>query len=159
MKTGTHTAPKADLALKSFEILVRQHHRGLLAYALTLVPDAAAGEDIVQEAFLVAYRRLADFDASRDFGAWMRGIIRHSALAWRRAHRQPPIKETVLRDLEQLHMRWSEQAREEGQDPLDALRECLSRLAEQEGRLRVALMSRPCRPALRTGNRTDPQTA
>jgi DNA-directed RNA polymerase specialized sigma24 family protein len=47
-------APAVDA--KAFEILVRLHHRRLLAYALALTAREDVAEDLVQDAFLVAHR-------------------------------------------------------------------------------------------------------
>ncbi len=51
---------------RAFEILVRQHHRRLLAYSSALTPDSGLAEDLVQEAFITAFRKLSAFDPSRD---------------------------------------------------------------------------------------------
>lgn len=69
---------------KSFQILVREHYEMLYTYALSLCSDRSAAEDVVQETFLVAYRRLDDFDETRDFGAWIRGIARNALRSERR---------------------------------------------------------------------------
>lgn len=77
MKTGTDR--------KSFAILVREHHRGLLAYARALTKEEHTSRDIVQDAFVVAWRNLETFDVTRDFGSWMRGIVRNK---WRESLRK-----------------------------------------------------------------------
>jgi len=69
---------------KGFEALVREHHRRLLAYALALTRRIDVSEDLVQDALLVTHRDLAKFDATRDFGAWARGILRMKYLEWTR---------------------------------------------------------------------------
>lgn len=40
-------------------------------------PDVT--EDLVQQAFVIAYRRLDRYERGRDFGAWLRGIARNLA--------------------------------------------------------------------------------
>lgn len=86
MKTG------ADR--KSFAILVGEHHRGLLAYARALTKEEHTSRDIVQDAFVVAWRNLETFDVTRDFGSWMRGIVRNK---WRESLRKN-AREVVLDD-------------------------------------------------------------
>ena len=54
---------------RAFEILVREHHRRLLAYALAMVESRATAEDVVQDAFVTAYRKLRTFDAWRILAA------------------------------------------------------------------------------------------
>jgi RNA polymerase sigma-70 factor len=65
----------------AFEILVREYHRMVFGYLLALVSDSHLAEDLTQETFIVVHRRMADYDRSRDFGAWVRGIARNLALA------------------------------------------------------------------------------
>ncbi len=63
--------------VESFGALVREHQAGLRAFIRMLGADAASVDDLAQEVFLVAWRRLADFDSGTDFGKWLRGIARH----------------------------------------------------------------------------------
>ncbi|MBI5380565.1 MAG: sigma-70 family RNA polymerase sigma factor [Opitutae bacterium] len=79
-KENPHTAP----TLASFELLVREQQAGLRAYLRALGVDEAWVDDLAQEAFLVAYRRWAEFEAGADFGCWLRGIARHLAANERR---------------------------------------------------------------------------
>jgi RNA polymerase sigma-70 factor (ECF subfamily) len=60
-----------------FENLVREHQAGLRAFIRALGADEAFVDDLAQEAFIVAYRRLDDFETRTDFGRWLRGIARH----------------------------------------------------------------------------------
>jgi RNA polymerase sigma-70 factor (ECF subfamily) len=117
--------------LKAFEVLVREHHRSVLAYARTLTQRADLAEDLSQDAFLVAYQRLGDFDATRDFGAWVRGIVRLKHLeSLRGAGRQCPLSDRLLDDVEAEFARWQLAHRETGEDVLATLRDCVSRLQE-----------------------------
>ncbi|MBN1669651.1 MAG: sigma-70 family RNA polymerase sigma factor [Kiritimatiellae bacterium] len=115
---------------KAFEILVRQYHRRMLAYALSLVGQAATAEDIVQEAFVTAYRKLDQFDASRDFGHWVRGIVRMKYLEWTRRRREYPLDEGTLEGLDREHAKWDRAAEDGREDVLAALRKCLAGLRE-----------------------------
>lgn len=63
----------------------------LTAFIRTLVRDPGAVDDIFQEVLLVAWRRLDDFDRSRPFGPWLRGIAANCALASFRARRARPL--------------------------------------------------------------------
>lgn len=118
-----------DRQLVAFEVLVREHHRALLAYARALVEDDDAAEDIVQEAFVIAFRRMSDFDPSRDFAAWMRGIVRFTVRDWQRARRRRPQDAGVVRDIERLHELCDRAEAGAGCDRLEALRRCLERLS------------------------------
>ena len=56
---------------------MQEHYQMLFSYAVTLCKEASLAEDVVQETFVTAYQQLNDFDCSRDFGAWIRGIARN----------------------------------------------------------------------------------
>ncbi len=60
--------------IEAYGELVRIHQAGVRACLLVRLQDATAADDLAQEAFLIAYRKLADFDAQRDFGPWVRSI-------------------------------------------------------------------------------------
>lgn len=91
----------AALDRSRFSELVRDHHRGLIAYATALVRSDAAARDLVQEAFVAAWQSLERFQPGRDFGGWMRGIVRNK---WRehcrRHRREVPLAEETLLALE-----------------------------------------------------------
>lgn len=92
---------------KSFAILAREHHRGLLAYAKALTREDHTSRDLVQDAFVVAWRNLATFDVTRDFGSWMRGIVRNK---WRESlrknSREVSLDDEVLEHLEADARQW-----------------------------------------------------
>ena len=60
-----------------YEILAKQHEPMLLAYILSLVPDRTLAEDIAQETFLIAYRKISTLEKKEAFAAWLRGIARN----------------------------------------------------------------------------------
>lgn len=124
------TGPVKTLPPKGFESLVREHHRRLLAYAQALARRGDVAEDLVQEALLVTHRDLSRFDASRDFGAWVRGIIRLKYLEWTRTHRMSQLSEAQLDAVEAEHRRWDQAAEEGRGEALSALRACREGLGE-----------------------------
>jgi RNA polymerase sigma-70 factor (ECF subfamily) len=63
-----------------FRAYWRQSHRA----AYLVVHDAAAAEDIAQESFLAAIRRLESFDRRRPFGPWLHRIVVNRAIDWSR---------------------------------------------------------------------------
>ena len=128
---STMAPPAVDA--RAFEVLVRIHHRRLLAYALALTNRRDAAEDLVQEAFLIAHRDLARFDASRDFAAWVRGIVRMKYLEWARQHRMQAIDPAILDSVEAQHREWDRAVEEGRQDVVAAVRECLQLLAAHVG--------------------------
>jgi RNA polymerase sigma-70 factor (ECF subfamily) len=118
---------------RGFDDLVRAGHRRLLAYALALTHRNDAAEDLVQDALLVAHRDLARFDAARDFGAWVRGILRMKYLEWVRRRRLEALPPDVLDAVEATHRAWDRAVEESRVDALEAVRDCLRLLSAQLG--------------------------
>ena len=72
-----------------FRSLVRDHHDDLRAYVAYLTRRAPATDDLVQEAFLLAFDRMAQgSDFSGDPGKWLRGVARNLVRAWWRDSRR-----------------------------------------------------------------------
>ena len=65
--------------------LFRRHWPAAHRAAWLVVPDAAAAEDIAQEAFLAALRALDRFDRRRALGPWLHRIVVNRAIDWTRA--------------------------------------------------------------------------
>jgi RNA polymerase sigma-70 factor (ECF subfamily) len=67
------------------EALFRRYWPRAYRTAFLIVHDHAAAEDIAQEAFLAAIRRLDRFDRARRFGPWLGTIVANRAIDWARA--------------------------------------------------------------------------
>src|SRR5438046_10738641 len=61
----------------SFAELIRRHERLALGVAYGVLHDAQLAGDVVQEAFLKAWRRLADLAQAASFAPWLCGIVRN----------------------------------------------------------------------------------
>jgi RNA polymerase sigma-70 factor (ECF subfamily) len=72
-------------SVSDLEALFRSHWPRAYRAAYLVVHDAAAAEDIAQEAFLAAVRRLDRFDRKRPFGPWLHRIVVNRAIDWSRA--------------------------------------------------------------------------
>lgn len=79
-----------DLALVSqarggrvaaFEQLYRRHHARIYAVCLRLHRHAADAEDALQETFILAWERLAEFRGDAAFGTWLYRIAVNTSLA------------------------------------------------------------------------------
>lgn len=131
IRRSNSTAESVAAASKAFEILVRRHHRRLLAYAVSIVNDENTARDVVQDAFVIAYRRLDEFDASKDFAAWVRGIVRNRCRESRRARQKLVlVDEGTLHAIEQQHLSWDAQESEHDGCLLRALQSCLAKLPD-----------------------------
>lgn len=127
-KTGTNIQ---DLNMKTFEILVRQWHKSMIAYALSIVHRKDIAEDLVQDAFITAYENLYKFDTSRDFGKWVRGIIRNKYLEWiRKQQRAFTIKKEIIDAIDQQYNEWDSAMDDDKKDIFIALSHCLDSLED-----------------------------
>ena len=72
-------------SVADLEALFRTHWPRAYRAAYLVVHDAAAAEDIAQEAFLAAVRALGRFDHRRPFGPWLHRIVVNRAIDWARA--------------------------------------------------------------------------
>jgi RNA polymerase sigma-70 factor, ECF subfamily len=72
-------------SVSDLEALFRDHWPRAYRAAYLVVHDAAAAEDIAQEAFLAALRALDRFDRRRPFGPWLHRIVVNRAIDWTRA--------------------------------------------------------------------------
>ena len=70
---------------RDLEALFRAHWPRAYRAAYLVVHDAAAAEDIAQEAFVAAVRALDRFDRRRPFGPWLHRIVVNRAIDWARA--------------------------------------------------------------------------
>jgi RNA polymerase sigma-70 factor (ECF subfamily) len=125
MADDAHHAPD-DHTLRVQQLFVR-HQQAVLGYVLSIEPNFADAEDIVQEAFLAVSRKARTWSAGTDFFAWVCAVARYEALHFQRtrARRTARLDEDVI---ELLHA--AEPVDEsQWQHRVDALRRCLDRLA------------------------------
>ena len=88
---GWRSAPGSGVpssgSVADLERLFREHWPRAYRAALLVTRDAAAAEDIAQEAFLAAVRNLDRFDRRRPFAPWLHRIVVNRAIDWTRARR------------------------------------------------------------------------
>jgi RNA polymerase sigma-70 factor (ECF subfamily) len=65
-------AQRGDAA--AFSALVERHHRGVRACLAARMSDPHEAEDLAQEVFVTAFRKLAEFDPERPLAPWLRSI-------------------------------------------------------------------------------------
>ena len=76
----------------SFQLLVERHQRRLFRVARNYTRSAVEMEDIVQEAFLKAYRKLDTFQEQASFGTWLHRIATNTALDFLKRNGRSPIQ-------------------------------------------------------------------
>ena len=115
-----------DHTLRVQQLFV-QHQQAVLGYVLSIEPNFADAQDIVQEVFLAVSRKAQTWSADTGFFAWVCTVARYETLHFQRtrARRTAHLSEDVI---ELLHA--TEPVDEaQWQQRVDTLRRCLDHLA------------------------------
>jgi RNA polymerase sigma-70 factor (ECF subfamily) len=72
----------------AFRVLVERHSRSLFRLAFRMTGNEQDAEDIVQDTFLRAYRRIEKFDERASFGTWLYRITVNCSLDLVRARKR-----------------------------------------------------------------------
>jgi RNA polymerase sigma factor (sigma-70 family) len=83
-----HAAQAGDVS--AMGALLEDYRARLYAAALTMLGDRAQAQDAVQDAFLVALRRLGDLREPEAVGGWLHTIVRNECRMRLRAYREVP---------------------------------------------------------------------
>lgn len=67
--------------LAAFEQLMRRHNRALYRTARSIVRDDAEAEDVLQEAYLLAFRGMDSFRGESSIATWLTRIVINVAIA------------------------------------------------------------------------------
>jgi RNA polymerase sigma-70 factor, ECF subfamily len=67
--------------LAAFEQLMRRHNRALYRTARSIVKDDSEAEDVLQEAYLLAFRNLDSFRGESGIATWLTRIVINQAIA------------------------------------------------------------------------------
>jgi len=83
---------------EAFRLLVDRHSRGVFRLAYRMTGRVEDAEDIVQETFVRAYRRLGRFESRANFGTWLYRIGFNCAIDYLRARpsRESPTDGELL---------------------------------------------------------------
>ncbi|MBA3459013.1 MAG: sigma-70 family RNA polymerase sigma factor [Deltaproteobacteria bacterium] len=81
--------------MTGFEALVREHQAAVCATAFAVLRDRGRSEEIAQDAFLIAWRRLPELTPQPPLPAWICGIARNLARNAARKHRETPMTATT----------------------------------------------------------------
>ncbi|HEY7292080.1 MAG TPA: sigma-70 family RNA polymerase sigma factor [Vicinamibacterales bacterium] len=69
----------------AFRALVERHSRSVFRLAYRMTGNEQDAEDVVQEAFLRAYKQLARFESRANFGTWLYRIVANCSVDLMRA--------------------------------------------------------------------------
>ena len=74
-------------------IIIQTHNRRLYRVARSIVRDGAEAEDVLQEAYLRAFRSLAGFRGDASLATWLTRIVINEALQRVRRHSDLPVSQ------------------------------------------------------------------
>ena len=111
-----------------FEVLARDHADHLLVFLRAVVRDRSMVDDVFQETMMVAWRRLADFDRTRSFGAWLRGIGSRVAMDFAGRRRMIVADPTMLQEIEEHSVAFDGNHAQAFQTRMGTLDDCIERL-------------------------------
>ena len=85
----------------AFRTLVDRHSRSIYRLAFRMTGRAEDAEDVVQEAFVRAYRQLGRFESRSNFATWLYRITFNCSVDYMRArpHRETPEADDKLEQL------------------------------------------------------------
>lgn len=123
-------APATPNAREVFEILAREHADMLTAFLRSLVVRSDVVDDLFQEAMLVAWRRLGEYDRTMPFGPWLRGIAARLVLQHRRKAARGFLccEPEVLTALEAQYARLERRPADSFRQRMDRLTACMGKL-------------------------------
>ena len=117
-----------DGDLRAFSIIVKEHQTMVRAFLAERLSSPDEAEDLAQEVFITAYRKLDEFEIDCALGPWLRGIAFNHLRNYRRKFRAKPIGGiSELQHLLDLEFESRAQAAQEA-PRMEALRECLKLL-------------------------------
>ncbi len=94
MEVSDETLARRALAgdRSAFEILVERHQDRVYGLARRLTHSSSDAEEVLQETFMNAYRRLGAFRGEARFSTWLYRIATNSARMLRRGQRRRPVE-------------------------------------------------------------------
>ncbi|MFH1708939.1 MAG: sigma-70 family RNA polymerase sigma factor [Planctomycetota bacterium] len=114
----------------AFAGIVELYQARLRAYAVRYVPNSDDVYDLVQDAFLDAFRHLDRFDPTRDFAPWLRAICLNRVRNHFRAQRRQQNAARNLVDQALAGQIDDEPDEGDALERISALRQCVGELKE-----------------------------
>lgn len=121
-------AQKGDL--DAFTKLVERYQGSVRASLAVRLHNKHEAEDLAQEAFIIAFRKLKEFDIEQAFGPWIRAIAFNLLRNYWRKHKATLVGGAAELDLlvsDHIALKYSV---ENESDRLDALKHCIGKLDE-----------------------------
>ncbi len=113
-----------------FVKLLMANYSRIYAYIISLVPNDSDADDLMQETASVMWENFNRFEPGTNFVSWAVTIAKFQVMRYRKQHQRSRI---ILSDKAyDLLVTETEKVQEESQDRLQALRNCLNKLSEND---------------------------
>ena len=86
----------------AFAQIVQRYQGMVSAVTLNVVGNYAQSEDLAQETFLTAWKKLPELREPEKLASWLYGIARRVALRWTEQHQRNPLRQAVALDAETM---------------------------------------------------------
>lgn len=77
--------------MRCYETLYQQYAKAMFNTSLRIVNNSSDAEDVLQEAFMDAFRSLNDFNYKSTFGAWLKRIVINKSINTLRRRKVDPV--------------------------------------------------------------------
>jgi len=81
---------------EAFEVIVHRHGPAMYRYARRMLTDHGATEEVVQDAFVAAWRGMDTYRGESTLRTWLFSLTAHKAIDHRRKARARPIDDQLL---------------------------------------------------------------
>jgi RNA polymerase sigma-70 factor (ECF subfamily) len=118
-------------ARETFEILVRDNADMVRAFLLALIKDKQLADELFQETFVTAWKKIDTYDPESSFGVWVRRIAGTLALSRKRraaSGRMFYFDQETLAFLEFQFAKTSKTRGDKWDEKIHALKQCLDAL-------------------------------
>ena len=115
-----------------FEILIRENQAMLMTYLRAVLRNRSSIDDLFQETMLIAWQKLEEYDRSRPFGPWLRGIAGNIVKAYYRKTKSDFMlcHDEVLEQISQQLQHISERPGDSLDEKIAALEHCIDALSD-----------------------------
>ncbi len=130
LSDATMVARARDGDTRAFETLVRRYQRPIYRLAVRMLNDAGEAEDVTQEVFVTAWRRLPEIHEDKAIRSWLYRIATNRCLNILRSRK--PVAPLFEEAIAMASPAASPEARAEAHERLRALRVALDRLTAEQ---------------------------
>lgn len=133
MRTKTNIEPLNESSCGQFIRLLMLNDKRIYAYILSVVPIASDADDIMQETCSVMWQKFSNFKPDMDFVAWAITVARYQILAHLKRKKRSKVhySDSLMDHLQDQLV----QKMPEMDDRLDALKQCVGKLPEDDRRI------------------------